>query len=54
MYLVYSVLPTCIPAGQKKASDLIMDGCEIPCGCGEMNLEPLEERLVLLTTEPYL
>jgi hypothetical protein len=28
-------------------------GCE-PCGCQEPNLSPLEEQVVLLTTEPFL
>jgi hypothetical protein len=39
---------------QKRASDPITDGCEPPCGCWELNLGPLEEVLVLLTTEPSL
>jgi hypothetical protein len=29
-----------------------MDGCEPPCGCWDLNSGPLEEQLVLLTTEP--
>jgi hypothetical protein len=39
---------------QKRTSDLIMDGCEPPCGCWDLNLGPSEEQLVLLTTEPSL
>jgi hypothetical protein len=39
---------------QKRASDLIMDGCEPPCGCWDLNSGPLEEQSVLLTTEPSL
>ena len=31
IYYVYSVLPACMPAGQKRAPDLIMDGCEPLC-----------------------
>ena len=42
-----------IPAGQKRAPDIITDGCEPPCGCWELNSGPLEEQPVLLTTEPY-
>ena len=34
--------------------DPITDGCEPPCGCWELNLGPLEEQSVLLTTEPSL
>ena len=41
-------------AHQKRASDPITDGCEPPCGCWELNSGPLEERLLLLTTEPSL
>jgi hypothetical protein len=39
---------------QKRASDLITDGCEPLCGCWELNSGPLEEQLVLLTTKPSL
>jgi hypothetical protein len=39
---------------QKRASDLIMDGCEPPCGCWDLNSGPSEEHLVLLTAEPSL
>jgi hypothetical protein len=39
---------------QKRAPDLIADGCEPPCGCWELNSGPLEEQSVLLTPEPSL
>jgi hypothetical protein len=39
---------------QKRASDPITDGCEPPCGCWDLNSEPLEEQSVLLTAEPSL
>jgi hypothetical protein len=39
---------------QKRASDLITDGCEPPCGCWDLNSGPLEEQSVLLTAEPSL
>jgi hypothetical protein len=39
---------------QKRVSDLIMDGCEPPCGCLDLNSGPSEEQSVLLTTEPSL
>ena len=29
VYLVCSVLSACVPVGQKRASDLIIDGCEV-------------------------
>ena len=37
---------------QKRASDLITDGCEPSCGCWDLNSGPSEEQSVLLTTEP--
>jgi hypothetical protein len=37
---------------QKRASDLITDGCEPPCGCWDLNSGPSEEQSVLLTAEP--
>ncbi|KAH0505040.1 Cytochrome b-c1 complex subunit 7 [Microtus ochrogaster] len=43
-----------MPAGQKSAPDLIIDGCESPCGFWELNSGPLEEQAVLLTSEPSL
>ena len=56
MYTVFSVfrLHVCMPAGQKRAPDLITDGCEPLCGCWESNSGPLEEQAVLLTTESSL
>jgi hypothetical protein len=33
--------------GQKRAPDLITDGCEPPCGCWELNSGPLEKQPVL-------
>jgi len=45
---------SCLQTHQKRASDSIMDGCEPPCGCWELNSGPLEEQSVLLTTEPSL
>jgi hypothetical protein len=33
---------------QKRASDLITDGCEPPCGCWELNSGPLEVHRVSL------
>ena len=29
-----------MPADQKRASDFIIDGCEPPCGCWELNSGP--------------
>ena len=32
----------------------VTDGCEPPCGCWELNPGPIEEKPVLLATEPSL
>ena len=45
---------SCLQTHQKRAADLITDGCESPCGFWELNSGPLEERSVLLTSEPSL
>ena len=37
---------------QKRASDLIMGGCEPPCGFWDLNSGPSEEQSVLLLDEP--
>jgi hypothetical protein len=34
--------------------EYITDGCEPPCGCWELNSEPLEEQSVLLNAKPSL
>jgi len=39
---------------QKGALDPPTDGCELPCGCWELNLGPLKELSLLLTAEPTL
>ncbi|CAO2580696.1 hypothetical protein LEMLEM_LOCUS1572, partial [Lemmus lemmus] len=52
IYYLYNILSVCMPAGQKRAPDLITDGCESPCGCWELNSGPLEEQAMLLTAEP--
>jgi hypothetical protein len=39
---------SCLQNHQKRVSDLIMDGCEPPCGCWELNSDPLEEQTVAL------
>ena len=46
-----SVHGHCLETQKKRTLDSITDGCEPPCGCWESNSGPLEERLVLLTSE---
>jgi hypothetical protein len=47
----FTYLFSCLKTHQKRASDLIRDGCEPPCGCWELNSGSLEEQSVLVTTE---
>jgi hypothetical protein len=35
-YLIYKCSVACMPAGQKKAPDFLIDGCEPPHGCWEL------------------
>jgi hypothetical protein len=44
----------CLATHQKRASSPITDGCELPCGCWELNSGLLEEQSVLLAVEPSL
>ncbi|GAB1288406.1 Inositol polyphosphate 5-phosphatase OCRL [Apodemus speciosus] len=44
--------PKAVFRHQKRASDLITDGCESPCGCWDLNSGPSEEQSMLLTAEP--
>ena len=43
-----------MPAGQKRASDLITDSCKATCGFWELNSWTLEEQAILFVTEPSL
>ena len=36
-----------MPAGQKRAPDLITGDCELSCGCRELNSGPLKEQASL-------
>jgi hypothetical protein len=45
---------SCLQMYQMRASDLITDGSEPPCGCWDLNSGRPEEQLVLLTAEPSL
>ena len=54
IFMSMSTLSARTPACQKRVSDPITDGCEPPCNCWELNSGPLEEQVVLLTTEPSL
>jgi hypothetical protein len=44
---------SCLQTFQKRAAtDFIMDGCEPPHGCWDLNSGPLEEQSVFLPPEP--
>lgn len=40
IYYAYRILPACIPTHQKRAPDLITDGCEALCVSWELNSGP--------------
>ena len=47
----------CMPGAKGDVGSLetkVVHGCEASCGCQELNLDPLQENQVLLTTEPSL
>ena len=43
-----------MPAGQKRAPDLITDGCKPPCGFWKLNSGTLEDRAMIFNTEQSL
>jgi hypothetical protein len=54
-FIYYYKYTVAVQTHQKRASDLITDGCEPPCGCWDLNSGPQEEeQSVLLTAEPSL
>jgi hypothetical protein len=53
-FMYISALSACTPAGQKRASEPIIDGYELPCDSWQLNSGPLEEQMVLLISEPSL
>jgi predicted membrane protein len=48
LFIIY-VHCSCLQTLQKRASDLVTDDCEPPCGCWDLNSEPLEEQSGALT-----
>lgn len=48
-FMCTDVLSACMSVSDDPG---ITDSCELPCGCWESNLGPLEEQSMLLTTEP--
>ena len=51
--IIFGVLPASMHLWRCRPPEVI-DGCELPCGCWELNPDPPEEQQVLLTTEPSL
>jgi hypothetical protein len=47
-------LHVCLGKGVRFPGTGVEDSSELPDGCWEFNLGPLEKQLVLLTIEPYL
>jgi hypothetical protein len=52
LFIICKYTVVCLQTLQKRASDFVMDDCEPPCGCWDLNSGPLEEQSALLTTEP--
>ena len=48
------LVPTEIRSGHQMPGTGVIDGCEPPRECWEVNLDPQQEQQVLLTTEPFL
>jgi hypothetical protein len=48
IYYMY-VHCSCLQTLQKRESDLVTDGCELPCGCWDLNSGPSEEQSGALT-----
>ena len=46
IYFMHVIHPCCLQTHQKRALDLITDGCEPSGGCWEWNAGPLEEQSV--------
>lgn len=51
VFIFFFIYSTCniLSAGQKKASDILIDGCDPPCGCREFHSSPLEDHAMFLT-----
>jgi hypothetical protein len=57
VYWCFSYIYVCVQCLQRAMDPLeleLIGGCDQICGCWELNLDPLEEQPVLLTTEPPL
>ena len=58
---IHDSMSTCLRAPMEASRERqippgngLTDGCELPCGCWELNPGPLEDQPVLLTAEPSL
>jgi hypothetical protein len=51
IHIMLSALSAITPACQKRASDPIIHGCELPYDFCKLNSGPLEEQLIFLTAE---
>jgi hypothetical protein len=55
LYLFFYEYTVAVPRHTRKGHwNPITDGYDLPCGCWELNSEPLEEQSVLSTAEPSL
>ena len=49
LFVICKYTVVCLQTLEKRASDFVMDGCEPPCGCWDLNTGPLEEQSGTLT-----
>jgi hypothetical protein len=54
IYLMYMSTPLLSSDTQEEGIGSHYRCCELPCGCWELNSEPLEDHSVLSTAEPSL
>ena len=54
LYVLVFCLHVCLYEGVRCPRTGVKDSCGPPCGCWELNSNPLEEQQVPLTTEPAL
>lgn len=54
LFMFLSALSACASSCRMRATHPIIDGCEMPSGCWELNPGSLRKKLALLTAEPSL
>ena len=50
----FACMYVCVKEGVESPGVKVIDSCELPCGCWELNQDLLEEQPVILTAELFL